>query len=598
LAFSDKPKALIESLLKKLLSLLKKLIWMKLQDSEIGDVLVPNLEEYGITMDTEFINFIKQSSFHRIDGHLSEFQHLDGNLLHIIEIGSIFSHSSKCLPMPICRLYFSILRYLSTENAHSLVCDADIDFLRIQQEGINLCDSLILKHLVNKGIGCEENIQRVICFGGAKEEYLNAHLCDMKEVNSFEQQKIVYPYLYRLLVRMFKLSHISNLIERRIQTESAGIIDFEEEMCVLVGNLCCFDISILFHYIYELYRCFELCNHQLNSFWMINDFIFDFVYFIITKDGADCNLFYSKFLQKMVKIRPFSLSAYLKEMKGVANSRIERKACAFFVNWNMNMNMNMKEGTTDQFFVDDENQLNCYRQVLRMSGGSSLEGGSTFLQKKSNTSIEIDPTVRIIDIKEFSGYESLTEVIFSSESDLQEIRGFQQCTSLHRIEIPSSVKAIKFHGFFGCTSLTDIIFSSESHLREIDGFHHCTSLRRIEIPSSVEVIGLHGFYGCTSLTDIIFSSESHLREIHGFQECTTLYRIEIPSSVKVIGKCGFIGCTSLRVITIHAGCRMRANEGLRAIRSFIVYEADDVKTSRSLFHLGIGGRRTARRCLL
>jgi hypothetical protein len=65
-------------------------------------------------------------------------------------------------------------------------------------------------------------------------------------------------------------------------------------------------------------------------------------------------------------------------------------------------------------FFDDENELNSYRQVLRRSGGSSFEGESTFSQKKSSTCVEIDPTVKIIDINEFSGCESLTEIIFSS----------------------------------------------------------------------------------------------------------------------------------------------------------------------------------------
>jgi hypothetical protein len=192
--------------------------------------------------------------------------------------------------------------------------------LRIQQEGIDLCDDLVWNSLVNEDIGCEQNIQRVICSGEAKEEYLNAHLCDIKEVNSFEQQKIVYLYLYlylyfyvyRLSVWMFRLSHISNLIEHRIQRESAGIIDFKEKMCGLVENLYCFVISILFPYIYEFDRYFEICNHQLKSFWMINDFGFDFVYFLSTKDGADWNLFCSDFLKTMVKIRLFSLSGYLK----------------------------------------------------------------------------------------------------------------------------------------------------------------------------------------------------------------------------------------------------------------------------------------------
>jgi hypothetical protein len=112
--FSETRQTLVEPLLKKLLSVLKKLICMKLQNSEIGDVLMPNLEEYDITTNTKVQNFVEQSHFHRFDGHLSEFRHLNGNLLHIIQIGSTFIDSSKCFPMPICQLYFSILQSLST----------------------------------------------------------------------------------------------------------------------------------------------------------------------------------------------------------------------------------------------------------------------------------------------------------------------------------------------------------------------------------------------------------------------------------------------------------------------------------------------------
>jgi hypothetical protein len=66
----------------------------------------------------------------------------------------------------------------------------------------------------------------------------------------------------------------------------------------------------------------------------------------------------------------------------------------------------------------------------------------------------------------------------------------------------------------------------------------------------------------------------------------------------MIGEYGFFECTSLRVVIIHAGCRMREAEQLRTIRPFLVYEKDDMKESRSLIHLGVGGRRRAMRGLL
>jgi hypothetical protein len=129
-------------------------------------------------------------------------------------------------------------------------------------------------------------------------------------------------------------------------------------------------------------------------------------------------------------------------------------------------------------------------------------------------------------------------------------------------------------------------------LREISGFRGCISLCRIELPSSVEKIGLYGFHGCRSLNEVVFSSDSHLREIFGFRGCTSLCRIELPSSVEVIGKSGFSGGTSLRVVVVGAGCRMKANGGLGMIKSFLVYEDDDLKECRHLIHLGVGRSET------
>jgi aminoglycoside N3'-acetyltransferase len=180
-----------------------------------------------------------------------------------------------------------------------------------------------------------------------------------------------------------------------------------------------------------------------------------------------------------------------------------------------------------------------------MSGGSSFEGKSSFMQKQSTTSIKIKGSVRII----------------------------------------------KLNDFLGCNSFTEVLFSSESQLRVIDGFQKCTSLHRIEIPSSVEKIGKHGFFGCTSLTEIIFLSESHLREIDGFQKCTSLHRIEIPSAIEKIADSAFFLCQSLRVVVIHTRCEMRNNRTLQGLRPFLVYEDDDVKYSRRMLHLGVGGRR-------
>jgi hypothetical protein len=382
-----------------------------------------------------------------------------------------------------------------------------------------------------------------------------------------------------------------------------------------------------------------ICDFEKKYFCLkgTNFKTFDSMSFEIFNDGIDCDLFSSNFYEGMKNDRSVEMmislysSESLIEMKLFPYSIIGKNEIGFI------MKEKEKKREEAEFSMERENEsigseMNYFREILQLSGGSFWEGIFSVRYLKSNGCFEIDSSVENIEVNDFFHWGSLKAIIFQSGSHLRKIDGFHRCTSLCRIEIPSSVEVIGDFGFCECTSLNEVIFSSESHLREMKGFQHCVSLCRIEIPSSVEVIELSGFSGCTSLSEVIFSSESHLRviggfgectslsrveipasvemtnfwsfygctslsevsfpvdshlkEINGFINCTSLCRIEIPSSVEVIGENGLSGCKSLHVVTIRAGCRMRGSKGLRNIRSFIVHESD-LKDNRRLVHLGV-----------
>jgi hypothetical protein len=84
------------------------------------------------------------------------------------------------------------------------------------------------------------------------------------------------------------------------------------------------------------------------------------------------------------------------------------------------------------------------------------------------------------------------------------------------------MELISESAFSDCIRLPDIVFAENTHLNEIQGFDNCTSLSRITIPSTVELILESCFSGCTALTEVIFEGHSHLKEIRGFQDCRSL----------------------------------------------------------------------------
>jgi hypothetical protein len=296
-----------------------------------------------------------------------------------------------------------------------------------------------------------------------------------------------------------------------------------------------------------------------------------------------------------------------------------------------------QEETETSFFLENENtgpgnEVNQFRQLLRMSGGSNSGSDSNFstpmsvdskqikinyqemekndfkklkslsvicfssdsdvkiidgfVQFKSLCEIEIPSSVETIEENGFTGCILLTNIIFLWDSQIKVIRGFKGCTSLSRIEFPSSLEVIDKFSFERCTSLNEIIFSSDSHVKRIEGFNGCTSLSRIEIPSSVEVIGDYGFGRCVSLQKIIFLTGSSMRKIDGFQRCTSLCRIELPSSLEIIGHFGFSGCILLRFVINHAGCRLQGNGFFQRMRPFVGYEESEMKRNRGFVHLG------------
>jgi hypothetical protein len=293
-------------------------------------------------------------------------------------------------------------------------------------------------------------------------------------------------------------------------------------------------VSILWQF-FESLNLIPHCNIDLRSalkkeMMMRN---IESTYLLNTNDETDCHSFFWNFFEDK------------KEKKYCESLWREGEIFVHqFLRWKWKEFLTANEHSESQIFLDSESEnivseKDEIRQLLKLSGGSRIEGCSSFSEQKSTTVIRIDDSVEIVDEEDFKGYESLETVIFSSSNHLRVIAGFQECTSLCRIEIPSSVETIGSNGFIRCTSLNEIIFSSDSHLRIINGFQECTSLCRIEIPSSVENLAFYGFIRCTSLNEIIFSSGSHLRIIDGFQECTSLCRLEIPSSVEKIGYDGF-----------------------------------------------------------
>ncbi len=122
---------------------------------------------------------------------------------------------------------------------------------------------------------------------------------------------------------------------------------------------------------------------------------------------------------------------------------------------------------------------------------SNLEylGGGAFYNCTSITSITLPDTLTFLAGETFKNASSL-ETIKLSEN-ITEIRGnsFEECTSLKEITIPDKVTRIGGHAFYGDKSLNKVIFTENSQLNEIgsSAFRQCKRLYSITIPRNTFV---------------------------------------------------------------------------------------------------------------
>lgn len=173
--------------------------------------------------------------------------------------------------------------------------------------------------------------------------------------------------------------------------------------------------------------------------------------------------------------------------------------------------------------------------------------------------------------------EHLETVTFASGSKLESIGlcAFEKAVNLKSVYIPASVVEIEAHAFDGCQSLTNVIFESGSNLQEISGNSFSkTAITEIDIPDSVVMINVSAFSDCKSLETVNISENSKLTTLRGsfvgcsalksiylpdglktiesmeFSGCSMLQSIEIPDSVTTIGQYAFSGCTSLASVKL------------------------------------------------
>lgn len=184
---------------------------------EIRDVWAYNLEEELTTisrlceryrfvgMDTEFPGFLVKTSQQQTEDQRYQAMRSNVNLLQIIQIGITLGDSEGNLcTEPYCtwqfNFKFNIHENLYSTDAIKLLKQAEIDFDRFEQEGINMIDFAAL--LFASGLVLNDNIVWISFHGCYDFAYLYKLVSGQSlpdtERDFFKQLSIYFPHFYDL----------------------------------------------------------------------------------------------------------------------------------------------------------------------------------------------------------------------------------------------------------------------------------------------------------------------------------------------------------------------------------------------------------------
>ena len=175
------------------------------------------------------------------------------------------------------------------------------------------------------------------------------------------------------------------------------------------------------------------------------------------------------------------------------------------------------------------------------------EDGSTLISCVSapNGPCIVQPGVKTIADRAFSGCAGLTEVRLPEGITKIGRSAFWKCSGLKRINLPDSLEEIGTNAFEECTGLTEIAIPPGIRVIKSSTFIVCAGLKRVDLPDLLTEIEFAAFTACTGLTEITIPPNVTSIGESAFAGCTGLKHVTLPDSLKTISPGAFSGCESL-----------------------------------------------------
>ena len=196
-------------------------------------------------------------------------------------------------------------------------------------------------------------------------------------------------------------------------------------------------------------------------------------------------------------------------------------------------------------------ECDALQQIVLPDSVYSIDNGA-FDNCRSILDVTIPQYVLDVGVASVFGtsYQSISNVVLSTDVRHIPTEAFTNCASLHRIKIPNGIEAIPERAFEGCVSLEYVNLPDGIRMLEPHSFARCSALKNMSFPNGIEGIAPFAFEGCSALEKIDLPDSVRFIAEGAFAGCSSLQRVMLPHGVQNIGERAFNGCSSLTGISI------------------------------------------------
>ena len=176
--------------------------------------------------------------------------------------------------------------------------------------------------------------------------------------------------------------------------------------------------------------------------------------------------------------------------------------------------------------------------------------GQAFQNCTGLTSVVIGDSLTTIGAGAFSGCSSLTSVTLPNSLTSIGSNAFESCSGLTSVTLPNSLTSIGLSAFSGCSSLTSVTLPNSLTSIGESAFESCSVLTSLTLPNSLTSIENSTFRNCSGLTSVTFGDSLTSIGQQAFDNCIGLTSVTLPNSLNSIGFAAFNGCIGLTSLTL------------------------------------------------